>query len=273
MVYRHLLSIMLIGPMADTMLATKAMTIDQVHHCWKPNPSNPEEVRGMSSKTVYYFTNDSTLGKLGFTLCSATHPNHDWRLHVLDTDAKRKAFEGKQHSPDLILSYLSPYIVPEQFLADANWNAFNVHPSTPDYPGRDSVHFAFYEKCTTAGATLHRMDEIVDHGEIIDVIEEEIDRTLGVMHMDETCLNLSLGLLLKNLPDLLAATVCPRGTWQWGRPARTREEFLRMCRLDPTLPEPELQRRIAAFFNPKYRSLHMDVHGYCFVYEPNGPTL
>lgn len=168
-----------------------------------------------------------------------------------------------------MLSFLNPFVIPASYLASSEGRCFNVHPATPDFPGRDPQHWAFYEGATEAGATLHRMDESVDSGEIVDVMTAPSPRSDGVMRHIERSEVLATQLLLRHLPALLADGVKPTADRQWRTQARrTRADFLRMCRLSPDLPADEIRRRIDAFYNPAHRSIHIDLHGYRFVYEP-----
>lgn len=224
-----------------------------------------------SEQSVYFFTSRSSAGRLAFDLARALHPAHDWRLLTIETRDEKAAFDAlAPHGPDLLLSFLNPYIVPEPLIDAVHGRAFNIHPATPRNPGRDPQHFAFYEGSTSAGATLHRMTARADSGDIIDVLEAPVDRDAGVMRHIEMSEHLSIALLAKHLPALLDGTIRPAGQWCWREEARrTRSDFLRMCQLSPSLPAEEVHRRIAAFFNPAYRTVAVELHGLRFVYDPD----
>lgn len=220
---------------------------------------------------VFFFTSRSSSGRLAFDVSRALCAAHEWRLLTIENDADRAAFRASApHRPDLIVSFLNPYVVPEDLIAAAGGRAFNIHPATPEYPGRDPQHFAFYEGAKAVGATLHRMTSQVDSGEVIDVLEECADRRLGVMRYIEQSEHLAVALLISHLPALLDDTIRPAGRWCWREAARrTRKDFLAMCRLNPSLPATEIRRRIDAFFNPAYRTVCIELDGLRFVYEPN----
>jgi methionyl-tRNA formyltransferase len=225
----------------------------------------------MPPQLIYFFTSRSPAGRLAFDLARALHPLHDWRLLTIETgDDKAMLDVLAPHAPDLLLSFLNPYVVPEALLEGVNGRAFNVHPATPRNPGRDPQNFAFYEGATTAGATLHRMITRVDSGDIIDVLEAPVDRDAGVMRHIEMSEHLSIALMAKHLPALVDGTIRPAGQWCWReRARRTRGDFLRMCTLSPSLPAAEVHRRIAAFFNPAHRTVAVELHGLRFVYDPD----
>ena len=70
---------------------------------------------------------------------------------------------------DLLVSYISPWIVPKKVLdRTIKWN-INFHPGPPEYPGIGCFNFAIYDSATDYGATAHIMEPKVDIGEIIGV--------------------------------------------------------------------------------------------------------
>lgn len=218
---------------------------------------------------VYFFTSTAPLSQLVFSLAAELYPTHDWRLFRLVTKAERVSFEADRHSPQLIVSFLNPYILPGKILDGVEGRAYNIHPATPDYPGRDPQHFAFYDGSSTAGATLHRMEQSVDSGEILDVAEKELDRAKGVDYFIEQSQLLSIVLLLRNLPALLDDTVKAAGRYRWRmEQKRSRNDFLKMCKIEPDMDAEEIRRRIEAFSNPAYRNIYVDINGYRFKYEP-----
>jgi methionyl-tRNA formyltransferase len=218
---------------------------------------------------VYFFTSRSDSGFSAFQQASTTFAEVDWRLFHIESPADRSAFENQIHSPDVVISFLNPYVIPAALLDQVGGRAFNVHPALPEYPGRDPEHFAFYDGATTTGATLHRMDTAVDSGEIIDIRERSLDRAAGVMRFVKDSELLSIDLLIGNLPEILNGTVKSLTTRTWRPGLRsTRKQFLEMCRIDPSMAQEEVDRRIASFFNPNYRSIYLELHGHRFVYEP-----
>ena len=70
---------------------------------------------------------------------------------------------------DLLISYISPWIIPEiVLLKTKKWN-LNFHPGPPEYPGIGCFNFAIYDSVDQFGATAHIMEPKVDTGEIIGV--------------------------------------------------------------------------------------------------------
>src|SRR4051794_26217032 len=75
--------------------------------------------------------------------------------------------EVRSWSGDLIVSYLSRWVVPDEVLRKAKVAAINFHPASPDYPGIGCNNFALYDEATQYGVTCHHMAPTVDTGAII----------------------------------------------------------------------------------------------------------
>jgi methionyl-tRNA formyltransferase len=194
-----------------------------------------------------------------------------WQIWHVGSDNERLAFEAPNHSPGVRIPFLNPYVIPAPLLAVAKGRAFNVHSALPTHLGRDPQYFAFYKGATSTGATLYRMSNAVEAGAIIDVSEEPLNRSLGVMRFIEEAELLSIALLLKHLNGILEESVHPQTRRQSRSGAHTtRKQFLEMYGIDASMDAAEVLPRIESFFNPAFRSISMDVHGHRFVYEPEG---
>lgn len=223
-----------------------------------------------ASGPVYFFSGGSAISRIALTLLRTLRPSVDIRDWVIDSPAKKQAFEAESHQPGTIVSFLNPYILPAALLKACEGRSFNIHPAAPEYPGRDPQHFAFYEGATRAGATLHRMLPSVDSGEILDVALSDFDRQRGIRAYIDECSALGLGLLVRNTDALLCgAAFPPPGGWTW-RPGvkRTRRDFLAACLVPADVSEAELARRIEAFHIDGFRNLRTQIHGHDFYYAP-----
>ena len=70
---------------------------------------------------------------------------------------------------DLIISFISSWIYPQQLLSNAGFAAINFHPGSPDYPGTGCTNFAVYNGEKEYGITCHHMNATIDTGSIIQV--------------------------------------------------------------------------------------------------------
>lgn len=218
---------------------------------------------------IYFFTARKYLGSTAFALSRMEHPEHNWKLFTIESRDEAARFEAEDHAPDVIVSYLNPYIIPKALIAKAAGRAYNIHPAPPEYPGRDTVHFAFYDGHPVWGATLHELTEEVDAGTVLDVLETPVDRSQGVMAMRAVGHHNAFRLYQRNLPDIVAGTVARRVDRQWRLESKkTRKDFLRAVELRLDMDADEVERTIEAFFNPEYRSIFIEFHGRRFYYDP-----
>ena len=220
---------------------------------------------------IYFFTNETSFARTAFSAVSALHPEHDWRCFTIRTPAEREAFAASEHAPDLLISFLSPYVVPAQLLDQVKGRAYNIHPATPRFPGRDPYHFAYFEGEDQAGATLHRMSSRVDAGAILDVLTKPVDRALGIQHFIQESVALCLALLLRAVPALAGGQEPPALAGQeWRESARrTRKDFQSLCLVSVDTPAELLERVIGAAHVPGYQNVHLVLHGRKFAYQPD----
>lgn len=80
---------------------------------------------------------------------------------------------------DLLVSYLSRWIVPPDVLNAAKDGAINFHPAPPEYPGTGCVNFAIYHGANLYGVTCHFMAAQVDAGPVIEC------RRFPLLHPDD----------------------------------------------------------------------------------------
>ena len=219
---------------------------------------------------IYFFSGGSAVSRMAVSLLRTLRPDAPIRELVIDSAAKKQAFEAEPHRPRTIISFLNPFILPAELLRSCEGRSFNIHPASPDFPGRDPQHFAFYEGVTQAAATLHRMLPSVDSGEILDVAVAGFDRQRGVQAYVEECSFLGLGLLVRHLDALLdGRDFQPVGRWTWRAGAkRSRRDFLDACLVGPDVSPEELTRRIEAFHVDGFRNLRTQLHGRDFYYAP-----
>jgi methionyl-tRNA formyltransferase len=222
---------------------------------------------------IYVFTGVAPIGLLAYDIATSRYPRHEWHRFVLETREKQAAFEARPHAPELILSFLNPYVVPARYLAAVRGQAYNIHPSPPDYPGNDPLHFAAYDGSFVAGATVHVMQPTVDCGDICDVWERPVNPSEGVTRLRELSLHMSVGIFLDNLGRMIDGTLEPNGRRWSTENKHSRADFLEKCRVDPRIDPSELERRLDAFYQPEYRNKpFVEIHGHRFVYQPDART-
>ncbi len=167
---------------------------------------------------------------------------------------------------DVILSYVSPWIVPPWLLESTDL-ALNFHPGSAEYPGIGCYNFALYEGTATYGAVCHWMKAKVDTG---DIVKEVLFRILP----NETVESLKYRTMIAMLElfheislAVAAHTPLPRAARTWTRRAFTRRELDALATIMPNMDEEEIQRRVRATSYPGFRGPEVRLGGVVFRAE------
>lgn len=76
--------------------------------------------------------------------------------------------ELSQTTPDILLTYRCPCILPPEIFGMAKITALNIHPSMlPKYPGANPWEGIYENKEKESGVTIHVIDEGIDTGTIV----------------------------------------------------------------------------------------------------------
>lgn len=147
---------------------------------------------------------------------------------------------------DLLISYLSQWIIPPFLLENASMAAINFHPGPPDYPGIGCTNFAIYNGEKEFGLTCHHMFSKVDCGPIIAVNKFPVFETDTVFSMTQRCYVEILHLFISILSDILQGKNLPVSQEYWKRKAYTRKDLNRLCELTPEMSPEEVEKRVRA---------------------------
>ena len=171
--------------------------------------------------------------------------------------------EASCWSGDIIISYLSRWVVPEYLLTKAKDMAINFHPATPDYPGVGCINFALYECASVYGATCHHMNKQVDTGDIIRVERFPVYPSDNV----ETLLTRTYDHQLCLFYDIIGRIYCckplPKSTEMWARTPFSRKEFNELSVITQDMDNDEIKKRMRATLYRDYKPSAM-IAGYEF---------
>lgn len=79
-------------------------------------------------------------------------------------------------TPDVLLTYRCPCILPPEIFSMAKITALNIHPSMlPKYPGANPWKCIYENKEKESGVTIHVIDEGIDSGTIIAQRKIDVD--------------------------------------------------------------------------------------------------
>ena len=171
-------------------------------------------------------------------------------------------------SGDLIISYVSRWIIPESVLNQAQLAAINFHPGSPDYPGTGCINFALYDEAKTFGATCHHMKAKVDTGKLISTIEFDLlpdDNVESLLQKTHSGMH---ELFYRTMEELHHTGKLPESSVTWGRKPYTRKELNQLSLISTADTEDEVRRKIrATSFGPWQPRI--ELHGHTFEYKPN----
>lgn len=170
--------------------------------------------------------------------------------------ASAKNWEG-----EFIVSYLSPWIVPESLLKRATKDTLNLHPGPPEYPGIGCTNFALYNEERRFGITGHRMNASVDTGEIFGVRRFDINPEDTVWSLTQRCY-IHIWELFQSLVPGWIRQDAPKCEEKWARKPYRRSELDALCELRPEMSEQEMRRRLRAVTFPGMPGAYLSVGDY-----------
>lgn len=174
--------------------------------------------------------------------------------------------EAVSWSGDYIISYLSPWIIPDNILQKAKIAAFNFHPASPDYPGIGCTNFALYDEAKTYGTTCHHMLAKVDTGKIIATKTFPILSTDTIDSLLKRTYDYQLILFYEVIDYIIQEKPLPESKEMWSKQPYTRAELDKLAIIDPTLSEQEIKKRIRATSFKTFQP-HIEIAGYKFSLE------
>ena len=162
---------------------------------------------------------------------------------------------------DLIISYLSPWIIPQFLLEKAKFASINFHPGSPAYPGIGCTNFALYNNEKEFGITCHHMLKKVDTGSIIEVSRFPILENDSVWTLTQRCYAAISALFFKVMNELMKSGKLPESKETWQREAYKRVELNALCKITLDMDEAEVNRRIRATTYPNMPGAYLELYG------------
>lgn len=167
---------------------------------------------------------------------------------------------------DLLISYLSPWIIPAEVLENAQLASINFHPGSPAYPGIGCTNFALYNNEKQFGITCHHMLPKVDTGNIIAVSYFPIEQNDSVWTLTQRCYSAISELFVKVISELHESGKFAVSPEKWQRVAYRRVELNALCKITNDMSEEEVNRRIRATTFPNMPGAYIELYGHKFNY-------
>lgn len=177
-------------------------------------------------------------------------------VFIKDNFPESLIFEGSRKDPlpedvlnwkgDLLISFISSWIIPISLLKQAKFAAINFHPGSPQYPGTGCTNFAFYNGEKEYGVTCHHMQAVVDTGNIIAVKRFPLQDDDTVYTATQRCYSLLEEMFYEVMDCILQGRPIPLSEEKWTRKPYTRKQLDELCEIKPGMSEEEIERRIKA---------------------------
>tara|TARA_B110000438_G_C15761286_1_gene627404 strand:- start:616 stop:1278 length:663 start_codon:yes stop_codon:yes gene_type:complete len=174
-----------------------------------------------------------------------------------------------QNKYDILVSYLSPWIIPAKILKKTTkWN-LNFHPGPPKYPGIGCFNFAIFNSAKEFGATAHIMKPKVDTGKIIGVeyfsinSNKETVETLSVKTYQAL-----LTIYRKVVDHIIKSGKLPNCNEKWKRKPYKRIELEKLATIKPNMSKSEIDTIIRSTYYKNKPAPFIELHGYKFEYNP-----
>ena len=170
---------------------------------------------------------------------------------------------------DLLISYISPWIVPKAVLEKTKrWN-INFHPGPPDYPGIGCFNFAIYNSAKQFGATAHIMDTTVDAGRIVGVNRFGMTKKETVETLSKKTYKALLVLFKDVIKHVITNNSLPKCDEKWTKAAYKRSELEQLATIDLNMDKAGIDKRIRATDYQGKPAPFIELGGYRFEYNPD----
>ena len=169
---------------------------------------------------------------------------------------------------DILISYISPWIVPKSVLDKIKKWSINFHPGPPEYPGVGCFNFAIYDSAKQFGATAHVMESKVDTGEIIGVKRFAMAKEETVESLSIKTYSTQLSLYNEIIKYIRVNDSLPECDEKWKRKPFKRSELEQLATISTNMNQEEIDKRIRATYYPDKPAPFIELAGYKFEYNP-----
>jgi methionyl-tRNA formyltransferase len=180
--------------------------------------------------------------------------------HKLD----KKTFKWRG---DLIICFRSHFILNEKFILKAKLGAINFHPGPPNYRGIGCVNFALLKNEKEYGATLHLIDNKIDHGAIIDFRLFKISKKDSIRSVLEKTYKIQieqLNQLIKNLIIKKFNLNLLIKNKKWSKKLYLRKNLEQLYKIKNNITKSEFKKIIRATNTEKFKP-YLIINGYKFI--------
>ncbi len=152
---------------------------------------------------------------------------------------------------DIIISYLSPWIVNEKILKKTKLFNINFHPGPPKYPGIGCFNFAILNNERKYGVTMHLMSKKVDTGRIIKV-KYFSSKNISLLNLIDKSYDQMIKLFVEEMNKFFKKKKFNFSQEVWLRKAYKRSQLNNLCKLSLKMSPKKFYQTIKAVYHPNY---------------------
>ena len=174
----------------------------------------------------------------------------------------------KKKKYDIIISYLSPWIIKKSILNKTKFYNINFHPGPPNYPGTGCYNFAIYNQEKYYGVTAHLMNAKVDTGKILAVKKFKINKNTTLTGLINLSYSKMYDLFKIVINKYLNNKLLPNADIPWKRKPYKRSDLENLCIIKKNFKKKEILRRIRSTYYPGYPGPYYLINGRKFEFNP-----
>jgi len=175
----------------------------------------------------------------------------------------------RKENIDVLISYLSPCIIPEKILNEVKILKINFHPGPPLYPGLGCYNFALLNKDKKYGVTAHEMTKKVDSGKIFKVKYFPIKTNDNVETLIEKSYAQMFNLFKETMVEFKRKKVIRYSRLRWLRKPCNRKEFEKIFELKNFDNKKHILNVIRSTYLKGFNGPYIDLYGNKFIYSPD----
>ncbi|MGE8319956.1 MAG: methionyl-tRNA formyltransferase [Comamonas sp.] len=185
-------------------------------------------------------------------------------LEVLDFDDALRRMKNGEMDFDFGVSVLYWRRLKEEFLTIPRLGVINFHPAPlPEYKGVAGYNLAILEGRTRWAVSAHYVDEKIDSGAIIEVLDFAIDPdSMLCTTLEKKSMQALRDLIDKTLHRVFASNALLESFPNVGGRYVSRNEMEEMKKI---MPGDDVERKVRAFWFPPYEGAYVEMDGKRFT--------
>lgn len=168
---------------------------------------------------------------------------------------------------DIIISYLSPWILKPKVLNSTKMYNINFHPGPPRYPGIGCFNFSILNSEKRYGVTMHLMEKKVDTGKIIKV-KYFSSKNLNLIDLINKSYSQMFKLFQQEMNKFFKRGFLTFSKEKWLRKAYKRKELNALNKISLNMPSNKIYKIMKSVYHPDYPGPYFKIKNKKFYLVP-----